>query len=293
MENNQVNDMKTRAFSQRTNGTGSFSFSQAFCTFLLLLFLWEASVLIYREYAASENSGVFFQIVLPAPSHILYEIVTRWSLLWPHFSATCFGIVGSLSIAVIASVPIGLGMATSKKMSNLFQTFFLLFKSVPSFCFVPILILLSGWGGVSAFLPAVLAALFPMTMSIFEGIRKESKSTQEYFRMMNATSFQKFIRLHVPTILASIFAGLRIAIAGSGMATIAGEWCGARNGLGILLMDMREQMDVPMMFACIALVSLISMCLYISSNCLEVTLQPEKRREWIRKLRKVGQYLKK
>ncbi|MGR3951592.1 MAG: ABC transporter permease subunit [Chlamydia sp.] len=257
-----------------------FRISQAFFPLFLFLTVWESAFLVYRWYVGIEETDLFSTVILPSPSQIILESMHRWSLLWPHLMATLCGIVGSLLIALSISIPLGFLMISSKKISLLFQTAFLLFKSVPSFSFAPILIICTGWGLFSSFFPAILAGIIPITMSIFAGVQEEMHRSIEYFESMNATTFQRFFLLYLPSMRLSLFSGFRIAITGAGMANLASEWCGAKKGLGILLMDMREQMDITMMFVCIASLSAITGCIYLVTYCIELLVQPGMRRFW-------------
>ncbi len=233
---------------------------------LVLIVIWESfSFFIGRE-------SLFFTLIVPPPSQIVCEMIDRWNVIYPHFMATFLRTVCSLLVALALAIPLGWAMAMNEMVSTVSQGIFLAIQSIPSFCLVPILIVWFGWGTMPVFIPALIAALLPLTINVFRGLKTEDPMLKEYFTVMKATSLQRFMKLSLPTIKPFLFSGLRIAIAGSGMASVAGEWAGATSGLGVLLLEMREQMDLALMFACVALISMISAFLYIVSFIFEMAV---------------------
>jgi NitT/TauT family transport system permease protein len=59
-----------------------------------------------------------------------------------------------------------------------------------------------------------------------------------------------------------VLAGLRVAVVLALVGAVVGEFIGASRGLGALVIAAQGSMDTPLMFAVLALVSLLGLLLY-------------------------------
>ena len=80
--------------------------------------------------------------------------------------------------------------------------------------------------------------------------------------MMGATRLQTLIRLKIPSGLPVILAGVRVAVVLSFVGAIVGEFIGANEGLGAMIIGAQGMMDTTLMFAVFVLISLLGMIFY-------------------------------
>jgi ABC-type nitrate/sulfonate/bicarbonate transport system permease component len=66
----------------------------------------------------------------------------------------------------------------------------------------------------------------------------------------------------VPQSLPFVFSGIKIGVAVSVIGAVIGEWVGAREGLGYLMIHANAQLHVELVFASIFSLSILGMGLY-------------------------------
>src|SRR5262249_10309878 len=147
------------------------------------------------------------------------------------------------------SFPLAFAMVRYRSASSFLQPFFLIIQCLPMFTLAPLLVIAMGWGYATIVLPTALMILFPLTLSIYQGLKATPQEFLEFFATSGATSFQTFFKLRLPFALTHIFAGLRIGSSIAGIGAIAGEWAGAQEGLGILMLESRRNTDLEMTFS--------------------------------------------
>ena len=81
-------------------------------------------------------------------------------------------------------------------------------------------------------------------------------------RSLYASRWQTFRRVEAPTALPATFAGVKIAVAVAPIAAVFAEWAGSSSGLGHMLLTDLARIEVPRMFAAVAVLSAIAMLLY-------------------------------
>ena len=84
----------------------------------------------------------------------------------------------------------------------------------------------------------------------------------ELMRSLAASEWQTFRMLRFPNALPFIFAGLNVAIVFSVTGALVGEFVGAREGLGMLLLQFNFNMDIGGMFAVLIVLGLLGATLH-------------------------------
>lgn len=225
----------------------------------LLVALWELASFIYPD----------LSLVLPSPSEIGSCLVQAREQLWHHTIITLQEMGAGGLFAFIAAFPLAWIMALKPWARNTLQPLFLVIQCVPMFALAPIMVVWFDWSRLAIIIPTALMIFFPLTMTLYQGIRTTPKHLIEFFQMNNATSFQLFFKLQLPWAYPFIFSGLRITSAIAGMGAVAGEWAGGQEGLGILMLESRRGADLPMAFAALLCLTLISFSLYSLTSFLE------------------------
>ncbi|MDB6080925.1 MAG: hypothetical protein JWO53_197, partial [Chlamydiia bacterium] len=213
------------------------------------------------EYMTTRSQD--FCLLLPPPSQIFTAFYDRFDRILFHTLATAQEMLGSIALALISSLPLVWVMVRFRSLGKVIQTLFVLFQSIPTFCLAPLMVMWFGWSFTAVIVPSSLMMLFPLTLSIYKGLEAPSEQFVEYFHFHDATPWQLFTKLQLPSALPYFFSGLRIALAISGIGAIIGEWSGARAGLGILMIETRQSMDYEMTFAALFALVLLTMSFYI------------------------------
>lgn len=219
---------------------------------LSLLLMWE----MYSQTSPA------LQFLLPPPSHILASLWERFGVFAHHTRATLREMTWGMILALCLAFPLAWGMALKEGVRLILQPLFVLFQCIPMFTLAPLMVMWLGWSFSAILIPTALMILFPLTLNIYQGIRSTPQELLEYFYSQEASTWHTLTKLCLPYSIPYIFAGLRISAAVAGVGAIAGEWAGAQEGLGILILQARQTFDIEGIFASLLCLSLLSVSFY-------------------------------
>jgi ABC-type nitrate/sulfonate/bicarbonate transport system permease component len=95
--------------------------------------------------------------------------------------------------------------------------------------------------------------------------------------ILGATPGQVLWKIRAPAALPFVFSGTRIAVATSVIGAVIGEWVGATQGLGFLMIHANAQLHVDLVFAAIVYLSLMAMGLFLAVSAIEWVALPWRR----------------
>lgn len=220
---------------------------------LIFFAFWEVSAHHYQTQI----------LILPAPSAIFLRIISHFDRFLYHAQVTFFEMIAGFLLAFFVSFPFGFFMSAKKNARMVLQPIFVFIQCVPMFALAPIMVIWFGWSYVSIIVPTALMIFFPLTMNIYQGLRSTPQEMIDYFRVNQATNSQIFYKLQLPFALPQIFAGFKIAAATAGIGACAGEFAGAKSGLGILMLESRRATDLETTFAALFCLTFMSMAFYL------------------------------
>lgn len=220
--------------------------------FVLILVLWELTSLALADQ----------RLVLPPPSTIAMRLWQTPGRFFYHTFITFREMLGGFVLAFVLAFPIAWMMDYWKSARRILQPLFILIQCIPMFALAPIMVIWFGWGYAAIVIPTALMIFFPLTMSIYQGFQAIPDHLKDYFRIHQATLWQKLWKLQLPWTKSHIFAGIRISAAIAGIAAVAGEWAGAQAGLGLLMIESRRATDLETTFGALFCLAALSLSLY-------------------------------
>jgi NitT/TauT family transport system permease protein len=229
---------------------------------LAIFFLgWEALIRI------TEVSPYIF----PAPSKVLnalwYDL--RNPDYWRSVSVTLTEIL--LGFAAGSSLGIGLGtaLALSPFMDRVFYPYIVAFQSIPKVAIAPLMIVWFGFGIESKLLIVALTAMFPVLVNTIAGLHSTDADRLDLLRGLCASRRQTLRYLQFPHAMPYIFAGLNTAIVFSVIGAIVGEFVGARQGLGVVILKANFALDLAGVFSSLIVLGVIGVTLNASVRAIE------------------------
>ena len=222
--------------------------------FLVMLGIWSGIVHGYR----------LPPLVLPLPSVVL---TTLWhtlldGTLWPHLGVTLSEIFLGFLIGSALGMGLGSLVALSPFAQHALGPYIIASQAMPKLALAPLFVIWFGFGIVPKALIAALIAFFPLFENTLAGLRDVDDDALDLFRMLEANRWHLFLKLRLPNAIPYLFAGLRVAIVLSVVGAVVGEYVGASQGLGALIIASQGQMDTPLMFAVFVVLTLLGIALY-------------------------------
>lgn len=197
--------------------------------------------------------------ILPWPTAIIKKI---WVLREPLFKHHLMATLNIAIISTLISLSLGAFLAIVMDRSKFFEEsiypIIVTTQTIPITALAPIFILWFGYTIWSKILVAVIIAFFPVTITLHDGLKSTNQDYIELFKSMNASEWDIFIKLKVPSCIPYFFSSLKIAIPLVLIGAAIGEWLGANAGLGYFSKRMMTQLDGAGVFAPIVLISVIA-----------------------------------
>ena len=110
-------------------------------------------------------------------------------------------------------------------------------------------------------LVTVLITFFPITITVYDGLRSVRVEMIELLETYGASRIQIFRKLKLPATLPYFFSALKMAVPMSIVGAAIGEWLGAQAGLGYFSRRMITQLDGAGVFAPIVVLSAVAILL--------------------------------
>ena len=202
------------------------------------------------------------------------SLIDHAALLLRHATITSGEILVGLALGVLIGAASALTMALIPAIQPWMLPPLVLGQAIPVFALAPILVLWLGYGMASKVAMAVLIIYFPVTAALFDGLRRTDPGWLDLARTMGASPLRTLWHLRLPAALPAFGSGLRIAAAVAPIAAVVGEWVGSGAGLGYLMLHANGRSQTALMFAAMAVLMAIALCLYLAVDRLLIRLTP-------------------
>jgi NitT/TauT family transport system permease protein len=224
------------------------TFISRYYSVLLVLVAWEIAALVI-------NNAVF----LPTPTAVaavLGQLVMSGELA-EHTSVSMFRAVSGFVLAAILGIPLGIAMGRYRSWENFWNPLVSLTYPVPKIGLIPLFILWLGIGNISKIAMILAAAIYPVVLSTYSGV----KGTPTYIvwsaRSLGASEVEVLRKIVFPYALPHILTGLRLAMGISWILLFAAEMIAAQSGLGWLILYAERMLDTPTVFASLATIAVL------------------------------------
>jgi NitT/TauT family transport system permease protein len=140
---------------------------------------------------------------------------------------------------------------------------------VPKIAIAPLFIIWFGFGFTPKLLLVFLLSFFPIVVSSIAGFKAADRDVMDFARTTGAGRARMFFKIQLPQALPQIFTGLKVGAALAATAAVVAEFVASDKGLGYLLLQYNGQLDTPMVFATIVVLSLIGLAVYYAVEIVE------------------------
>jgi NitT/TauT family transport system permease protein len=163
----------------------------------------------------------------------------------------------------------GVMLGESARLRSILMPYVVITQVVPKLALAPLFIVWFGFGTLPIVVMTALICFFPLLENTATSLQQVDPQRLELFRMLRASRWQILWRLKVQAGLPNIMAGVRVAVVLSWVGAVVAEFIGASNGLGALIIAAQGSMDTPLMFAVLALITLLGLVFYKFAEWLE------------------------
>jgi ABC-type nitrate/sulfonate/bicarbonate transport system permease component len=187
-----------------------------------------------------------------------------WQGIWPAFpeglASSVFMTLTGFAIGTVIGVAMGLVMAYSRVLRDLFGGVFDFLRPVPIFALIPLFILWFGLGQQPQIALIALGTSTILGVTTIEAIRNVATVHVRAALTLGATRGQVYRTVVVPSISPHMLGAIRLAAAASWGLDVAAEFMGAQSGLGYIMINRQQYLDIAgiidivIVYSCLAVI---------------------------------------
>ena len=205
---------------------------------LLVLVAWQAFVSVARipEY------------LLPAPTAILATVDRSLAV---SFAVTFAEALAGFLIASVLAFAVATLFVRFRTLEDGLFPIAIAVKTTPIVAIAPLLVIWLGTGWWSKIVAAILICFFPVLVNTVKGLKAPDLEYRELFETLGASPAQEFRKLRIPYCLPYLFSALKISSSLAVIGAIVGEFVGATQGLGYLIIISSAHLETATLFSAI------------------------------------------
>ena len=209
--------------------------------------------------------------IFPSPADVwnkLGVVLMDGSLVF-HTLVTLQEVLLGLALGLAAAILTGYFLAKSKVVERILAPYIVASQSIPIVAIAPLLVIWLGPGILSKILTSALIVFFPVLVNTIVGLNSVPRELYDLMRSLQASSWQRIVKLEVPSALPVFLGGLRIGATLAVIGAVVGEFVGADKGLGFLVNVGRGLYDTSLVFVSVITLVFLALGLYGSVIFLE------------------------
>jgi len=230
-------------------------------TLALMFYLWHAAV-----------AG--FEIppyVLPGPGLVARTLIADWEILSASLDATLTTTFQGMAFAVLGGVGLAVLFNQFRILEFALYPYAVILQVTPIVAIAPLLLI---WlpQPAAVLVCAWIVAFFPMLANTTLGLNSVDHNLLNLFQLYGASPRQVLLHLKLPAALPYMLGGLRIAgglsLIGAVVAEIAAGSAGAGSGLAYRIAESGYRLNIPRMFAALALLAMAGIVIYFGTSLI-------------------------
>jgi NitT/TauT family transport system permease protein len=189
--------------------------------------------------------------------------------LWYHTAITTWEALLGFVIGSAVGTVLGFAIAQSRVAERIVYPYIVGFQSLPKVALAPLLVIWFGFGLEGKVIITSVITFFPLLVNSMAGYHGVDPDRIDLARSCNASSTQILWKIVLPSSLPFLFAGLNVASVLAILGAIVGEFVGARAGLGMLLLQYDQSMQIAPVFAVLLILGLVGYLMNWAIKVLE------------------------
>ncbi len=229
-------------------------------TLRILLF-----VVIVGGWELGARSGIIDPFFWGQPSGIWAQLVT-WvregtsqGSLWEQILATLEEALLGFIIGVVLGVIFGVVLGTNRFLSDIMAPYIKALNSIPRIALAPIFAISLGLGMQSKVALSTVLVFFIVFFNAFQGVREADRNLLANARILGANQRQVTTAVILPSALTWIIASMHVSFSFALVGAVVGEYLGATQGLGLMVMTAGANFNTNGVFASLVILAVVAL----------------------------------
>ena len=215
--------------------------------------------------------------ILPPLSAVLTALRAKLPFLMVQMLPTFYEMVLGFVLAVVIGVVLGLVIGRFAVVRDTIYPLLIIIYSIPKVALAPIIIIWLGFGLPSILTTIVLISFFPVLVNTMAGVINVPAEAVDLARTMTKSRTKEFLRVRLPFSIPYIFAGMKTSMTLAAVGAIFAEFIVGQSGLGFVILSAQQNLDVPIIFASLTLLVILTLALFGLLIVLERVAMPWKK----------------
>lgn len=195
--------------------------------FLFFLALWETAA----------RTGWIDSFIFSSPSLILQTFIemSQNQSLFFHIGITLAETLVSFFFVVILGIGIAVLLWACPKLSRVLEPYLVVLNSLPKSALAPLLIVWLGANEKTIVVAGMSVALFGSVINLYTGFCETDPEKKKLIATLGGSKKDELIKIVLPSSVPLILSVMKVNIGLCLVGVIIGEFIGARQGLGYLI----------------------------------------------------------
>jgi taurine transport system permease protein len=168
-------------------------------------------------------------------------------------------------------------MSASQVVRHLIDPVIEVLRPLPPLAFIPLFIVWLGIGELPKEVLIIVGVTPPMAIVTVAALGEVAEDLRLCARTLGATRRYTLLHVQIRAALPAIITGMRIAMAGSWSSIVAVEMIAATSGLGYLITQAGDYLDLSLAFAGLIVIAVVSLTLDLGLRALLLFADPSRR----------------
>ncbi|HTK07505.1 MAG TPA: ABC transporter permease [Ktedonobacteraceae bacterium] len=204
-------------------------------------------------------------IILPAPGDVFSSLIDGFSSglflsnLWVTMQESLLGFL----VALLISLPLGYALAKFRLFAVAFHPYLAAGQAIPVLAIAPLLSIWLGYGLFTNVVVSFLVVFFPLVVNAMLGLQLIDRSLTDAARVEGADGWSLLLHIEFPLALPPIMAAFRTCLTLAVVGALVAEFViGGDQGLGSLVLEAKNQYNLPLMFASLLVLAALAALYY-------------------------------
>jgi ABC-type nitrate/sulfonate/bicarbonate transport system permease component len=224
-------------------------------------------------------------VFLPSVTQTVHAFLHYWDRpypsqgkpLWYDAVISLRRIVIGFAIGAVAGVTLGSAMSASRVARHLVDPVIEVLRPLPPLAFIPLFIIWFGIGELPKEVLIVIGVTPIMAITTVAALDEVPEDLLLCARTLGASRLYTLLHVQIRSALPGILTGMRICMAGAWTSIVAAELIAATSGLGYLIGQAGDYLNIALVFSGLICIALIALTLDACIRGLLLLTDPSRR----------------
>lgn len=234
---------------------------------LAFFLLWETAA----------DRGWIDSFFFSSPSRLGRLFLSMWrdGSLFLHVGITLTETLVSFALVVVIGLAVSLLLWLSDSVFQVLEPYLVILNSLPKSALAPLLIVWLGANSRTIIVAGMSVAIFGTILNLYTGFTETSREKIRLIYTLHGTKKDALTKVVLPSTVPMIISIMKVNIGLCLVGVVIGEFIGARNGLGYLIIYGSQVFQLDLVILSILILCLMAMLLYGGVTAAGETLSQE------------------